>query len=91
VGLHGMGGVGKTTISKALCNQMFGDFCGKVCHIELGGNDMKSRKKVLRELTGASSEILNNDKDKVRFSDKLVVYIQFKYYQSYCELWLVSD
>jgi GTPase SAR1 family protein len=40
VGLYGMGGVGKTTISKALCNQMFGDVGGKVCHVELGGNDM---------------------------------------------------
>jgi GTPase SAR1 family protein len=75
VGLYGMGGVGKTTISKALCNQMFGDFCGKVCHIELGGNDMKSLKEVLRELTGASSEILKDDKDKVRFNDKLMVHI----------------
>lgn len=49
VGLFGMGGVGKTTISKALCNQLFGDFCGKVCHVELGGkNLMELRKKHLK-------------------------------------------
>lgn len=65
VGLFGMGGVGKTTISKVLCNQLFGNFSGKVCHVELGGKNLvELQKKVLKELTGASLEILTDD-DKV--------------------------
>jgi ABC-type lipopolysaccharide export system ATPase subunit len=60
VGLYGMGGAGKTTISNVVCNQMLGDLCGKTCHLEFGSmNSMEMRKRVLRELTDASPEILN--------------------------------
>jgi ABC-type glutathione transport system ATPase component len=72
VGIHGMGGVGKTTISKALCNQMVGDFVGKACHIEFGGSSLLNlRKKVLQDLTEADARILVNEieEEKVRFSD----------------------
>lgn len=33
--LYGMGGVGKTTIFKVLCNDLASIFCDSVCHIEL--------------------------------------------------------
>jgi ABC-type dipeptide/oligopeptide/nickel transport system ATPase subunit len=35
LGLYGMGGVGKTTLCKALCSYFQGEFCGRVCHVEL--------------------------------------------------------
>ena len=66
VGLFGMGGVGKTTISKVMCNHYFGGFNGKVCHVELGGNNLgELRKKVLEELTSADRHNLPDDLDKV--------------------------
>lgn len=66
MGLFGVGGVGKTTISRAICNQKFEDFGGKVCHVELGSEDLgELRKKVLKELTGADSAILGYPHDMV--------------------------
>ena len=66
VGLHGMGGVGKTTLTRELCNRMFRDFVGKVCHVELGGTNLKEQMKtVLKELTGVDSAILDVEHDKV--------------------------
>lgn len=34
MGLYGIGGIGKTTACKALCNYLFEKFQNKVCHIE---------------------------------------------------------
>ena len=67
VGLHGMGGVGKTTITRILCNQMYGEFVGKVCHVELGGMNFKEQMKaVLKRVTGADHAILEKaDHDEV--------------------------
>lgn len=67
VGLYGMGGIGKTTIAKVLCNQKFGEFAGKVCLVELGPNKerVESLKTVLRELTEANENILSNELGKV--------------------------
>jgi len=36
VGLFSKGGVGITTITKAMSNGLFGDFDGEFCHMELG-------------------------------------------------------
>jgi len=51
LGLFGMGGVGKTTVSKALCNFFQQDYFGRVCHVELGNEKaLVLQKKVLKEL-----------------------------------------
>lgn len=34
VGLYGMGGIGKTSICKALCNEYSREFHGRLCHVE---------------------------------------------------------
>jgi len=71
VGLFGMGGVGKTTITKAMCNGRFGDFVGDFCHVELGMKDVGVlRRQLLQDLTGEAS--LLNDLDKVCMSSKLI-------------------
>ncbi|KAG0588621.1 hypothetical protein KC19_2G256600 [Ceratodon purpureus] len=68
LGLFGMAGMGKTTLSKALCSENFGDFGGRVCHVEFSGNNyVELRKKVLRELTGASQEHVPNEADKLLY------------------------
>lgn len=40
-GFYGIGGIGKTTMCKTLCNEL-SEFSGKVCHVELG--QTKARK-----------------------------------------------
>ena len=66
MGLYGMGGVGKTTLTRELCNIMFGEFVGKVCHVELGGMNLKEQMKaVLKDLTLADAAVLDIEHDKV--------------------------
>ncbi|KAG0605826.1 hypothetical protein M758_9G090600 [Ceratodon purpureus] len=60
LGLYGMGGIGKTSISKALCNDFFTEFHGKVCHAELErGSKEGLLREVLKSLTNTSCERLN--------------------------------
>ena len=70
VGLYGMGGIGKTTICKSLCNEYFAEFNGKVWHAELGKKGIEEiQKDVLRHLVGASESLLHQTvkcKDQVR-------------------------
>ncbi|GLJ42309.1 hypothetical protein SUGI_0875890 [Cryptomeria japonica] len=51
-GLYGIPGQGKTTLGKAFCNFKFGDFEGKVCHLEFSRGDSFERIEVaLQHLT----------------------------------------
>ncbi|KAG0627867.1 hypothetical protein M758_2G234200 [Ceratodon purpureus] len=60
LGLYGMGGIGKTSICKALCNDFFTKFHGKVCHAELErGSKEGLLREVLKSLTTTSRERLN--------------------------------
>ncbi len=67
IGLYGVGGMGKTEICKMMCNEMDGEFDGKVCHVELGKQSKhKLVKKVLTTLTNTSVEVVDEvGKDKV--------------------------
>lgn len=60
MGLYGMGGIGKTSICKALCNDFFTEYHGKVCHAELEKGSKESLlREVLKNLTNTSYERLN--------------------------------
>lgn len=59
VGLYGVGGIGKSTICKALCNNLFMNFRGRVCHVELGaGNELELVREMLRKLTDIRDEVI---------------------------------
>ncbi|KAG0627859.1 hypothetical protein M758_2G233500 [Ceratodon purpureus] len=68
LGLYGMGGIGKTSISKALCNDFFTKFHGKVFHAELErGTEEDLLREVLKSLTNTSRERLNEfNEDQLR-------------------------
>jgi tetraacyldisaccharide-1-P 4'-kinase len=59
IGYYGIGGIGKTTMCKTLCNEL-SEFEGKVCHIELAANRslVELLKEVLKNLTSTSEELL---------------------------------
>ena len=78
MGLYGMGGVGKTTISRVVCEEMGmeEEFGGKVCHVEFGGTKLvELLKMVLRDLTEASSALLDSKSyfGEVRIVDMFMV------------------
>ena len=71
LGLYGMGGMGKTTMCKALCNHFQDRFQGRVCHVELGPREkyLDLQKKVLKILTNLDNEALQDitESEKVRY------------------------
>ena len=59
LGIWGVGGTGKTTTCKVLCNKYFEEFEGRVCHVEFGVGDMlQMLQEVLRRLTDTISEVI---------------------------------
>ena len=64
LGLYGMGGLGKTTMCKALCSYFGPSFNHKVYHLQIGSNDCKiseknlfeRHKELLRKLIGLSED-----------------------------------
>lgn len=66
MGLHGMGGIGKTTISRAICNEKFREYGGRVSHIELGHiNYVEVEKLILKDLTNEDSTTIEKHHGKV--------------------------
>ena len=59
LGIWGVGGIGKTTTCKVLCNEYFKEFEGRVCHVEFGVGDMfQMVREVLLRLTDTTSEVI---------------------------------
>ncbi|KAG0559588.1 hypothetical protein KC19_10G116300 [Ceratodon purpureus] len=72
MGLYGIGGIGKTTMCKAMCNEVFERFGGRVCHVELNTtSEIEILQNVLKRLSTIEHEHvggLNIDecRDKLR-------------------------
>ena len=57
VGIYGVGGIGKTTACKVLCNGLSQEFKGKVSYIDLGSESYgESVKEVLQDLIDANQD-----------------------------------
>jgi GTPase SAR1 family protein len=80
--MSGVGGIGKTTMCKTLCNEWSCEYEGRVCHVEFESKDINVKgllkgllEKVLMCLTNTSLEVLqqmNEGQVGVQFS-KLVM------------------
>ncbi|KAG0558565.1 hypothetical protein KC19_10G038200 [Ceratodon purpureus] len=65
IGYYGVGGLGKTTMCKVLCNELALEFEDKVCHVEMAPNPSSSQKllhlqEVLKKLTRSRIEVLRD-------------------------------
>lgn len=62
LGLHGMGGVGKTRLCMALCNHFHTEYIGKICYVEVqsDGYVLELQKMILKRLTFASEDLLDS-------------------------------
>jgi ABC-type cobalamin/Fe3+-siderophores transport system ATPase subunit len=61
VGMYGVGGIGKSTVCKTLCNELSHEYEGRVCHFEFEITNLSSKgllEKVLMRLTNTSLEFL---------------------------------
>ena len=60
MGLYGMGGMGKTSICKAMCNELLQKFKGKVCHVEMkSASEVELLRGALKRLTSTRPELLD--------------------------------
>ena len=60
LGLYGMGGIGKSTILKVLCNEYYTKFQGRVCHLEFNkvATEHQLLQEALKKLTDTRPELL---------------------------------
>ena len=64
-----MGGLGKTTLCKGMCNHYFAEFGGNVIHMDLKSKTIVDhQRRVIAKVTGATQDELSriNDSDEVR-------------------------
>lgn len=73
VGVHGMSGMGKTMLCKALCNNFKQRFYGRVCYVDFGSGDtIGIKKEILRRLTDLKSEFIL---DQYRYEEQVQIFL----------------
>ena len=66
LGLYGIAGLGKTTMSRSLCNHFIKDFLGRVCYIEIKEGSklaLERQRMVMRKLLRLDESILQRVSD----------------------------
>ena len=78
VGIHGMSGMGKTTLAKSLCYYLRKEFMQKVCFLDLKRQSLlESLKKVLTDLNIISKQSIERiGEDVAQVHLKCVLCIQ---------------
>ena len=76
LGLHGMGGIGKTTLAKAVFNALHSEFAGCSCFLEVGSETNQAalhhlQRHMLKELCGVEREIISVDAGKAELERRL--------------------
>ena len=76
LGLHGMGGIGKTMLANAVFNALQHDFAGNSCFLEVGreSNDAKlqqQQQKMLRELCNIERGAISVAEGRSELKDRL--------------------
>ena len=76
LGLHGMGGIGKTTLAKAVFNALHSEFAGSSCFLEVGQQArgpalQQLQRQMLKDLSNSSADFNTVDQGKAALAARL--------------------
>ena len=65
LGVYGMGGLGKSTMSKSLCNHFSQPYSGRVCYIDMKdeAKELERQQMVMKKLVQCNEMVLERQCD----------------------------